>query len=185
MRSNHGTSMQPDKIPEGYVWLGQVGRPHGVKGAFFLKSVDQRQDWPGYRQIMIQTPQTPIKLNIEKAYQSGGKLVLQPIEWKTREDCEFSYNAHLFVSRELIQTSAEEYLVGEIVGCEVRVEGRAGVFGIVVAVHNFGAQETLEIQRAETQGTILFPFLEQFVLSVDQKTRTILVQDEPAFLDER
>ncbi|MFZ9521365.1 MAG: ribosome maturation factor RimM [Silvanigrellaceae bacterium] len=185
MKSNHG-AQQPETVPEGYFWLGQVGRPHGVKGAFFLKTEDNRSEWPGYRQLLLKTPgQADKLLTVEKAYLSGGKLAISVAGIAQREACESLYNAHLFVARGEIKKGSDEHIVGELVGCSVAVEGCEGVYGTVVAVHNFGAQETLEIQKKDSEETIYYPFLEDFILSVDEGKKWVVVKNEPAFLDDQ
>ncbi|MEN9809042.1 MAG: hypothetical protein RLZZ488_609 [Pseudomonadota bacterium] len=182
MRSNHGTQ-SPLKTPEGFLWLGQVGRPHGVRGAFFLKTQDNRSDWPGYSRLLLQTAQGERMTTVQSTYVSGGKLAVQLREVSGREECEALYNAHLFVARGDISTVADEYVVGDLVGCRVEVEGREGICGVVIAIHNFGAQETLEIERSGGGETILFPFLESFIVSISEKERCIVVRDVPEFLD--
>lgn len=182
LRTNHGTT-PPQSVPEGWLWVGQVGRPHGVRGAFFLKTEDNRTDWPGYSQLLLKAKSENL-LKVEKAYCSGGKLALQLVGIQTREAAEELYNAHLFVERSQIILDEGEYLVAELVGCDVEVEGREGVFGRVVAVHDFGAQETLEILPTNAESTIYFPFIEHFIVFVDQHKKIICVKDESAFLDE-
>jgi 16S rRNA processing protein RimM len=185
MKSNHG-AQRPELVPEGYFWLGQVGRPHGVKGAFFLKTEDNRVEWPGYKQVLLKTQgQADALVVVEKAFVSGGKLALSIAGIGHREACESLYNSHLFVARSEIRKSEDEYIVGELLGCLVMVDGSPEPYGTVVAVHNFGAQETLEIQRKDSEETILYPFLESFILSVDEEKRVVVVKNEPAFLDDQ
>ncbi|MEN9528332.1 MAG: hypothetical protein RI932_205 [Pseudomonadota bacterium] len=181
-RRNHGAT-PPPQTPEGWLWLGQVGRPHGIRGAFFLKTEDNQVNWPGYKNLLLKSsPERRVK--VENTYVSGGKLALQLESVNSREICEALYNTHLFVSRSEIKLEKDEFLVAELVGCKVNIEGREGVFGHVVAVHNFGAQENLEIQPVNASAdTILFPFVEAFVVAVDESGRSITLKDEPAFLD--
>jgi 16S rRNA processing protein RimM len=182
MRSNHGTQ-SPSFIPEGYLWLGQIGRPHGVRGAFFLKTEDNRNEWPGYKNVLIKSMHGEQLHAVEKFYVSGGKLAIQLAGIESRESCENLYNSHIFVARSDIAKEADEYIVGELVGCKVQVEGRSGIFGEVVAIHNFGAQETLEIQRTGSEETVYYPFIDDFIINVDESLKTITVKDEAVFLD--
>lgn len=177
------STLGPENTPDGYLWLGQVGRPHGVRGAFFLKTQDNRSDWAGYRQVLLRSGKEEKLILVEKSYLSGGKLALQLEGINNRELCESLYNAELFVARAEIRTTEDEYVVADIVGCAVEVEGRAGLFGTVVAVHNFGAQETLEIKKNDSDDTIYYPFIEPFVSEVNQAVKKITIKDEPAFLD--
>lgn len=182
-RSNHGTT-PPPSVPDGWLWLGQVGRPHGVRGAFFLKTQDNRVEWPGYTSVSVGSTQDAAR-PVEKAYVSGGKLALHLSGMTTREHAEELYNTHLYVSRDQVDLAQSEYLVVDIVGCRVFVEGRAAEFGEVVAVHDFGAQETLEIRPTEAgRETVFFPFTDTFIVEFDPAQKVIVIRDEPVFLDE-
>jgi 16S rRNA processing protein RimM len=182
-RSNHGATA-PKVVPTGLLWLGQVGRPHGIKGGFFLKTQDNRNEWPGYHSVYVGA-ESAKAVAVQKAYVSGGKLALQLENISSREQVEGLYNTHVFVSRDQVELGDSEYLVVDIVGSQVEIEGRTGVFGEVISVHDFGAQETLEIRLKDvTRGTIFYPFTEQFVLEFNPAKRTILLKDEPVFLDE-
>jgi 16S rRNA processing protein RimM len=182
MRSNHGTQA-PAVIPEGYFWLGQIGRPHGVRGAFFLKTEDNRSDWAGYKQVLVKSVRGEQVYKVEKSFVSGGKLALQLTGVDNRELCELLYNAHIFVARAEISKEADEFIVGELEGCSIQVEGREGIFGKIIAVHNFGAQETLEIQKSGSEETVYFPFTDEFVVHIDEPAKLVVVKDEPVFLD--
>jgi 16S rRNA processing protein RimM len=182
MRSNHGTQA-PERIPEGFLWLGQVGRPHGVRGAFFLKTEDNRTDWPGYKQVLVKSSTGEQLMAVEKSYLSGGKLTLQLTGIDSREACENFYNAYIFVARGEITTTADEFVVGDLIGCSVAVEGREGIYGRVVAIHNFGAQENLEIEKSGSSDTVFYPFTDDFIINVDEEGKIITVKDEEAFLD--
>jgi 16S rRNA processing protein RimM len=156
-----------------------------VRGGFFLKTEDNRVEWPGYASLLLQSKQGEQQLRVTNSFVSGGKLALQLAEINSRESVEALYNAHLFVARSLVKREAEEYLVADLIGCAVHVEGRAGVYGHVIAVHDFGAQENLEIQPLEAgRESILFPFTASFVLNLDEEAKVMTVKDEPAFLDE-
>lgn len=181
-RRNHGAT-PPTSVPEGWLWLGQVGRPHGVRGAFFLKTEDNRVAWPGYKTLLLKTtPENTLK--VVSAYVSGGKLALQIESVNSREICEDLYNTHLFVSRSEIKLEQNEFLVADLIGFEVSVEGRQGTFGRITAVHDFGAQETLEIQPLVSGSeSILFPFVDAFIVEVDEAGRKMTIKDEPVFLD--
>ena len=157
-----------------------------MRGAFFLKTEDNRVEWPGYKTLFLRAGQRIVSICVEKSYVSGGKLALQLEGILTRERAEELYNSHLFVARSEIRLEESEYLVGELVGCQVYVEGRDGIFGEVVAVHDFGAQETLEIARAGNRtDTVLYPFVDTFVVEVLETGKKIVIKDEPAFLDDQ
>lgn len=87
----------------------------------------------------------------------------------------------LFVARERLPTAgADEFYHADLVGLEVARRGGER-FGEVVAVHNFGAGDLLEIRSAE--GTVLLPFTRDVVPEVDLARRRLVV-DPPADAEE-
>lgn len=166
-----------------WIPFAHVGRPHGLRGAFFLKTEDRRTAWDGYERLLLETPEGPKPLKILKAYVSGGALALQSDLLASREACEASYGRALFVHRDEIAAEENEYIVGDLLGAEVRDE--AGTLrGTIVAVHNFGAQETLEIAVSGADRTVYFPFIEPFVVKVDPETRMVHISHATAFFED-
>jgi 16S rRNA processing protein RimM len=83
-------------------------------------------------------------------------------------------NTELFVSRErLPATGEDEFYHADLIGlAAVAPSGRA--IGTVIAVHNFGAGDLLEIQP-EQGDSFMLPFTETTVPEIDVTRRRIVV----------
>ena len=93
------------------------------------------------------------------------------------------YDQDLFVSRDAIEIDEDELLVNDIVGCDVYDENEE-LRGTVVALHNFGAQENLEIKLPNSNHTIFFPWLDHTVTGIDVESKELFIQYIPAFFEE-
>ena len=88
-------------------------------------------------------------------------------------------NTDLFVPRErLPDTADEEYYHADLIG--LSVENSAGqTTGTVIAVHNFGAGDLLEIQPVGGGGTVMVPFTADAVPVVDIVQAKIVMEPPP------
>lgn len=75
--------------------------------------------------------------------------------------------------RQLPDPEPEEYYHADLIGLAA-VDPSGGPVGTVIAVHNHGASDIIEI-RPEAGDTILVPFMAAFVPTVDLKSRRMVV----------
>ncbi len=158
--------MSPGK-PQGRVCVAQIGAPHGVRGEVRLQSftVDplavarygplQSQD--GMRTFIVEALR-PAK---------EGMLVARLRGVADRTAAQALRGLRLYVARDqLPPPDAGEFYVADLVGlAAVTADGAA--YGEVVAVHNFGAGDILEIAPAGGGATELLPFSEAAVPQID------------------
>ena len=83
---------------KGFIQFAQVGRPHGLKGAFFLKTEDKRTEWDGYKKLLVETPNGFIEKKVLKTYLSGNALAIVLDGFINRNDIEPLYNKKIFCS---------------------------------------------------------------------------------------
>jgi len=167
---------------EDYISFAQVGRPHGLQGAFFLKTPDRRREWDGYKKLFIETAEGYLEVHVSKAYTSNKGLVLQLKEITSINAIEELYDKKIYVHKSEIRVAENEFVVHALVGCFVISEDKKEL-GIVVAVSSFGAQENLEIKMTETGEHVLYPFLESFVKKVDTEKKLIEIVYIPEFFE--
>lgn len=93
----------------------------------------------------------------------------------SRDAAEALKGTELFVEKSrLPETAEDEWYHEDLVG--LRAEDEAGVvIGEVVAVHNHGAGDLLEIRLSDSRRTILVPFSQQAVPTVDIARRRVVV----------
>lgn len=169
---------------EEWILIAHVGRPHGLKGAFFVKTKDRRTEWGGYVNVLLECQAGFEPRNVLRTYVSGQALAMCLEGLENRETTESFYDKRMFVSRkEIAQAGAdEEYLVHDLEGMAVTAAGH-GLLGHVVSVGNFGAQENLEIKLVGSEKTVFFPFIEPFVKNVDMETRSIEIEYVDTFFE--
>lgn len=167
----------------GYIEFASVGRPHGLKGGFFLKTPDRRSEWDGYSHLLLETPSGFRQLKVSESYLSANALVLRLEGISSRTEVESLYNKRLFVHQSLISTSENEYVVGELKRFTV-IDEQGLRLGRVLGVISYGAQDNLEIELTGGKKTILFPFLDQFVHHIDRDKKEIAILHVEEFLNE-
>ena len=176
------TGGKADLGPE-WIAFGSVGKAHGLKGAFFLKTNDNRSDWPGYKDLRLVTPKEILKCLATKHFVSSGHLALQLDCIGSLEVAEQLRGAELYVHRSEIRLDTGETLVADLVGLSVRDEnGRE--WGKIASVVSFGAQQNLEIEVPGRSETVLFPYVESFVTSEDFVNKVVHIRYVAEFLEE-
>lgn len=155
------------------VCVAQIGAPHGVRGEVRL--------WTFTADPMAVTRYSPLesedgkrRFEIETVRPAKDHLVARLKGIDDRTAAERLTNLKLFVPREqLPEIEADEFYHADLIG--LRAEDAAGnAIGAVIAVHNFGAGDLLEIQPPEG-GTMLLPFIETVVPEVDVKGGRLVV----------
>jgi 16S rRNA processing protein RimM len=143
--------------------LGAVAGAHGVKGLVRVKSFAAApkaiadygplEDKAGRRVLLRVTGG------------SDDMLIAQIDGVTTRDQAERMKGTELFVPRgALPATGADEFYHADLVGLEVRLPDGTR-FGTVRGVHDFGAGDSLEIER--DTGEVLVPFTRAAVPTVD------------------
>jgi 16S rRNA processing protein RimM len=168
------TNTQKTKLDE-LISFAAIGRPHGLKGGFFLKTEDRRKKWDGYKSVFLQHENQLIEKKVTKHYLSGQALVLELEGLQSREDIEKLYNQKLYIQKNQIQLKDDEYLVHDLLQYKIVCQNK-GVLGEVVGMVSYGAQENLEIKLTENNKIILYPFVDQYILNINSDTKEIEVE---------
>ena len=93
-----------------------------------------------------------------------------------RNAAEALKNLRLYVAREKLPDPADdEFYFADLVGLAAETWDGAA-FGTVKAVHNFGAGDVLEIEPAEGGATVMLPFTETTVPTIDIAAKKIVVE---------
>jgi 16S rRNA processing protein RimM len=155
------------------VCVAQIGAPHGVRGEVRL--------WTFTADPMAVTQYGPLEsedgkrtFEIEKVRPAKGHLVARLRGVPDRDAAERLTNIKLFVLRERLPAPEDgEFYIADMIG--LRVDDEDGnAIGAVIAVHNFGAGDIVEIQPPEG-GTMLLPFTEAAFPEVDIKGGRLVV----------
>jgi 16S rRNA processing protein RimM len=143
------------------ICLGQIGAPHGVRGEVRLRSfTSDPQAIAGYGPLQTEDGRS-VQIESLRSAQSPQKhqFVATVSGVHDRDAAKTLANVKLYVAREMLPQLAEadEFYHADLIG--LAVVDRAGKqFGTVVAIHNFGAGDLIEVRADAGNDTELVPF---------------------------
>jgi 16S rRNA processing protein RimM len=160
------------------VCLGQIGAAHGVRGEVRLRSFTA--DPIAIANYGPLETDSGGVVEIEALRPAKNLFVARLAGVTDRNAAERLTNARLYVPRERLPElrDADEFYYADLVG--LAVVDRAGTqLGTVVAVHNFGAGDLIEMQHADGKTTML-PFDAATVPEVNVAAGRIVVEPPAA-----
>jgi 16S rRNA processing protein RimM len=170
------------------ICIARIGAAHGVRGAVKL--------WTFTDDPLAVTAYGPLatkdgkrQFEVAAAREAKGHLVATLKGVATREDAERLNGIELYIARDRLPvTSEDEYYHADLIGLAA-VNAASEPLGRVIAIHNFGAGDIIEI--APPHGaTLLLPFTNAVVPSVDLTSGRVVIElpeeidgDDPANTD--
>ena len=165
---------RPKRGRDGKICVAQIGAAHGLKGEVRLFSFTQKpDDVEAYGPLATEDGR---QLKIASIRPAGDHFVAKFEGVDDRNAAELLRNIELYIGRDKLppQDDAETYYYADLIGLTATYrDGRAA--GEIVAVHNFGAGDLLEIRPTEGSDTILLPFTERTVPKVDIAAQQIVI----------
>jgi 16S rRNA processing protein RimM len=167
-------SCAQDSSREKLVCVARIGAAHGTAGEVRLWPFTARaEDVAAYGPL--QTADGTRAFEIEALRPAKDCLVARLKGVTDRTTAERLRNIDLFVSRERLPApEPNEFYYADLIG--LRAEDTTGkIIGAVVAVHNFGAGDILEIALAAGGETVMLPFSVIAVPTVEVAASRIVV----------
>lgn len=156
------------------ICLGQIGAAHGVRGEVRLRSfTSDPEAIAGYGPLETEDGRV---FEIESLRPAKNYFVARLAGIGDRSAAERLANLKLYVPRERLPTleQADEFYHADLIG--LAVVDRAGErLGTVVAIHNFGAGDLIEVRPDAGGDTELVPFDEADVPTIDVAAGRIVV----------
>ncbi len=147
------------------VLLGDIGAAQGLKGEVRIRSfTEEPGDIASYGPLEDEQGRI---VAIESLRATPKALIARIEGVTTREGAEALTGTKLYVPRSrLPEREEEEWYHAELIGLEAL--GRDGAaIGRLVAIHNFGAGDLLEIGLVSGGPTVLVPFTRETVPEID------------------
>jgi 16S rRNA processing protein RimM len=170
-----GTPIGPDLVCRpGLVCLGQIGAAHGLRGEVRLHSFTADPSAiTSYGPLESENGRV---FKIETVRPAKDHLVAKISGIADRNAAELLKNTKLYVPRERLPELEEpdEFYHADLIGLSV-VDRAGQKLGTVVAVHNFGAGDLIEVIPEAGGKTELLPFDETHVPTVDIAAGKIVV----------
>jgi 16S rRNA processing protein RimM len=163
------------------ICVAQIGGAHGIRGEVKLRSfTGDPMAVTDYGQLT--TEDGAASFEIEAARPAKGHLVARFRGVHDRNAAERLTGLKLFVPRErLAAPAADEFYHADLIGLVAVTSGGAEV-GRIVAVHDFGAGDILELRPQAGGNTTMLPFTDAFVPDVDLaggRVTVVLLEEPP------
>jgi 16S rRNA processing protein RimM len=160
------------------ICLGQIGAPHGVRGEVRLHSFTaEPKAIASYGPLETEDGRV---FKIENLRPAKHAFVAKLSGVADRDAAERLAQTKLYVPRERLPELAQpdEFYHADLIG--LRAVDRAGKeCGTVVAVHNFGAGDLIELRPADGGQTELLPFDAATVPEVNIRGGTLVINPSP------
>jgi 16S rRNA processing protein RimM len=161
-------------MPVAQICVARIGAAHGVRGAVKLWTFTE--DPMAVMQYgSLATKDGARKFEVANAREAKGHLVATLKGVATREDAERLNGIELYIPRnKLPATDADEYYHADLIGLAA-VNAAFEPIGRVIAIHNFGAGDIIEIAPAHG-ATMLLPFTNAVVPTVDLAAGRVVIE---------
>ncbi|MGD0418503.1 MAG: ribosome maturation factor RimM [Xanthobacteraceae bacterium] len=156
------------------VCLGQIGAVHGLRGEVRLRSfTSDPAAITGYGPLETEDGRV---FEIERLRPAKDHFVASFSGIRDRTAAEKLANLKLYVPRERLPapTGTDEFYHADLIGLAV-VDPAGRTFGTVIAIHNFGAGDLIEVRPDAGNQTELVPFDAINVPTVDVAAGRIVV----------
>ncbi|MCS0497372.1 ribosome maturation factor RimM [Ancylobacter sp. MQZ15Z-1] len=162
-------------MPNERILIARIGAPHGVRGEvrLFVFAQDPAA-LLDYRPLTDEAGRRRFEFAALRPAKDHFVARLKGVD--SREAAQALTNEGLFVARDLLPATEEEddFYQADLIGlAAVTTEGAP--FGKVVAVHDFGAGDILEIAPEQGGKTLMLPFTRAVVPTVDIRAGRLVV----------
>jgi 16S rRNA processing protein RimM len=170
-------------MAEKRVLMGVITGAHGVRGLVRVKSFTaEPADLAAYGPL--EDGQGERRFPLELAGAVKGVLLARVPGVADRNAAERLKGTRLYLARAALpDPGVEEYYHADLLGLAVVLED-GSPFGTVKAVHDFGAGDSLEIERADGS-VVLVPFTSATMPVVDIKAGRLVLAPPEGLLDNR
>jgi 16S rRNA processing protein RimM len=156
------------------ICVARIGAPHGVRGQVRLWTFTE-DPFAVLDYGPLATKDGKRSFEVDDVREAKGHLVATLKGVATREDAERLNGIELYIARDkLPATDDDEYYHADLIGLAA-VNTADEPIGRVLAIHNFGAGDIIEI--APPQGpTLLLPFTNAVVPTVDLAGGRVVIE---------
>jgi 16S rRNA processing protein RimM len=156
------------------ICIARIGAAHGVRGAVKLWTFTE-DPLAVARYGPLATKDGGRQFEVAHAREAKGHLVATLKGVATREDAERLNGIELYIARDRLPATADdEYYHADLIGLAA-VNATGEPVGRVIAIHNFGAGDIIEI--APPQGAaMLLPFTNAVVPTVDLAGGRVVIE---------
>jgi 16S rRNA processing protein RimM len=156
------------------ICVARIGAPHGVRGAVKLWTFTE-DPLAVKRYGPLATKDGARSFEVTHAREAKGHLVATLKGIATREEAERLNGIELYIARDkLPSTDTDEYYHADLIGLAA-VNAADEPIGRVIAIHNFGAGDIIEI-APPNGATMLLPFTNAVAPTVDLAGGRVVIE---------
>jgi 16S rRNA processing protein RimM len=157
------------------ICVARIGAAHGVRGAVKLWTfTEDPLAVQSYGPLMTKDGARRFEVTHARAAKDHLVATFKGIE--SREDAEKLNGIELYIAREkLPATDDDEYYHADLIGLAA-VNAANEPLGRVIAIHNFGAGDIIEIAPLKGAQTMLLPFTNAVVPTVDLAGGRVVIE---------
>jgi len=163
--------------------MGVVGAPHGVRGAVRIKSfTDAPEAIANYGALEDERAERRFTLRIVGTAKGDGMVIAALSGIADRDQAEAVKGVRLYAPRAVLPATAEdEFYHADLVGLAAMLDDDTKL-GTVIAVHDFGAGDVIEIAPSVGQ-PVLVPFTHTAVPVVDIAGGRVVIDPPEGLFD--
>jgi len=156
------------------VILGRIAGAHGIRGEVLIKTFTAApEDIGAYGPLSDAAGRRSFRIASARPTQKGVVARIEGVS--DRNAAEALKGIDLYVARDLLPAASEgEFYHADLIGLAA-VDPQGSAVGEIVAVHNFGAGDLLELRLVGTGKTEFVPFTDAIVPEVDLAARRAVV----------
>lgn len=156
-----------------FIFLGVISAAYGIKGEVIIKTFNAKPEELPEMQI-VDKEGREINLTFVRMHPKGG-IVAKIEHCHTRTMAEKLAKTKLYCLRDsLPQTEDDEFYITDLINLKVLDEDNNHV-GKILAIHNFGAGDIIEIEFANSGKKEMFPFTKEYFPTIEDEY-IVLVQ---------
>ncbi|MFZ5975904.1 MAG: ribosome maturation factor RimM [Bacillota bacterium] len=159
---------------EQFLVIGQVLRPHGVKGDVKVRVLSDVKDrFRGLRHIYMKLNDVYERRHIVSVLGEGDQTIVRLEGVSSRDAAEALRAQYIYVNREdAIPLQKDSYFICDLIGCAV-ADTEGDELGTLTDIMQSGAADVYVVQKDGRE--LLFPALKRLLVKVDIENRRIVV----------
>ena len=162
---------------EKLICVGQILGAHGVEGVLKIRPFTEKaENLKNYKPLLDHTGQKKFSFSFLSLHKGNWLAKLKGI--KNREEAAVLKGEKLFVTRDQLKNlKKDEYYHEDLIGSRVKEKEDGLDKGTIIAVHNFGASDILEIKTPDEKN-ILVPFIKDSIKAVNIEKGYVIIEKE-------
>lgn len=154
------------------IFVAYVSGAHGIQGAVTIKNFSEHLS--NYQTVYDDSAQA---YELEWIRQASKHTIVKFKNVTTRSQAESLKSMQLFVKKEQLSAlDSDEFYHNDLIGLQA-LDAQQNKYGAIIAIHNFGAGELLEVAGAQNK-SFLVPFTERYIPIVNIEDKSVLLSEE-------